>query len=211
MPEIVKFANWFHENNTGDESFWFGPMGGMPGVPMACAFTMVFKDGTQEEGEAFFKKLIDIGPVANLAKTMSYPQVNDQIPNRDEEKRRLQGGTNFVMPLDEKLVADVTAEIIPFVQERGIGEGSGIIFEVWPNKKIREVANTATAFAARGDYYHAATMISWDDVSLDGEVRELQRSLIKKLKDRGTKADVGQYNNYDGTFAVIGGALLLQC
>ncbi|KAJ6443799.1 FAD linked oxidase domain-containingprotein [Purpureocillium lavendulum] len=199
IPQVVSFANWFHEHNTGDESFWFGVLGAAPGVPAPVLFCMVFKNTTsQADGEAFFKQLLDIGPVANMARMMPYSEANNQIPNRDEEKRRLQGGANFLMPLQEEFVQNVVDEFVPFVTQRNIGEGSGVIFEAFPNKKIREVDGSATAFPSRGDFYHAASMYSWDDAAMDKEVRDHNRKLLGLFHEKGFKGMGGQYNNYDG-------------
>lgn len=198
VPEVVTFANWFHEHNTGDESFWFGVIGAAPGVPGPVLFCMAFKDGTQAEGEAFFRPLLDIGPVANVARSMPYREANNQVPNRDEEKRRLQGGANFVMPLSVEFVNGVVNEFVPFVAERNIGEGSGIIFEMFPHKKICEVAGDATAFPSRGSFYHAASMFSWDDEAMNTEVRQFNRKIAGLFREQGFQGGGGQYNNYDG-------------
>ncbi|OAQ86046.1 FAD linked oxidase domain-containingprotein [Purpureocillium lilacinum] len=201
IPQVVAFANWFHENNTGDESFWFGVLGAAPGVPAPVLFCMAFKNtASQAEAEAFFKDLLDIGPVANMARVMPYSEANNQIPNRDEEKRRLQGGANFVMPLQEEFVNRIVSEFVPFVQERNIGEGSGIIFEVFPHEKIREVEGNATAFPSRGNFYHAASMFSWDEAAMDKEVRDHNRKIIGLFREKGFQGMGGQYNNYDGEF-----------
>jgi hypothetical protein len=80
VSEVVKFVNYFHETNTGDESMLFGILGGMPEIPMPCIFCIVFMNGTTEEGEAFFKPLLDIGPLANMVKTMPYPEANNHVP-----------------------------------------------------------------------------------------------------------------------------------
>ncbi|POR33263.1 FAD-linked oxidoreductase [Tolypocladium paradoxum] len=200
MPEVVAFANWFHEHNTGDESFFFGPFGEVPGVPGPVLFCMVFKDGTQAEGEAFFKPLLDIGPVASMARSMPYREANSQLPNRDEKKRRLQGGANFVMPLTVEFVDSVVSELLPFVTERSIGSGSGVMFELFPNKKIREVAGDATAFPSRGNFYNAATIFTWDDAAMDGEVRQFNRRIIGMIREKGFQGGGGQYNNYDGEY-----------
>ncbi|UNI23948.1 hypothetical protein JDV02_009735 [Purpureocillium takamizusanense] len=201
MPQVVAFANWFHEHNTGDESFWFGVMGAAPGVPVPAVFCMVFKNtDSQAEAESFFKPLLDIGPVANMARVMPYSESNNLIPNRDEEKRRLQGSANFVMPLQDEFVKELVDDFVPFVQERNIGEGSGIIFEVFPHDKIREVKGDATAFPSRGNFYHVATMFSWDDAAMDKQVREYNRKIIGLFRQKGFQGMGGQYNNYDGEY-----------
>jgi hypothetical protein len=104
------------------------------------------------------------------------------------------------MPLDEALVVRILEQLIPFVTERGIGEISGILFELFPYEKICQIANSATAYAARGDYYHAASIFTWEDPSMDEEIWEFNRKLIKLLKVEGFKGKVTQYNNYEGEF-----------
>ena len=201
VAEVVQFANWFHDNNTGHESFLFGILGAAPGAPMPVLFVLPFMNGTQENAEKFFKPLLDIGPVANMTRVMPYKAANEQIPNREEEKRRILGGVNFVMPLDAEFVNSVVSEFVPFVTAHSIGEGSGVLFEMFPNKKIQEVAPDATAFASRGTFYHAATMFTWEDASLDQEIRLFNRKIGAIFKKRGFQGTGGQYNNYDGKFA----------
>lgn len=199
MAQIVDFANYFHENNTGNESLWIGVVGGMPGAPFPCIFCMVFYDGSQEDAEKFFKPLLDVGPLVSLAKAMPYRDANIQVPNREEETRRLQGGASIVMPLEQLLLTDLLGLLEPFWKEKNIGEGCGVMFELLPHKKVNEVSNTAMAYAARGEYYHAATIFTWEDEALDQDIRLFNRKVVKFLKDRGYKGKnaVAQYNNYD--------------
>ncbi|KJZ76428.1 hypothetical protein HIM_04157 [Hirsutella minnesotensis 3608] len=200
MRQVVDFANWFHEHNTGDESFWFGPLGAAPGVPTPIILCMVFMNGTQADGEAFYRPLLDLGPVANMAKQMPYKNANDRVPNRHEELRRLQGGASIVMPLDAKLVERVINEFVPFVTERNIGLGSGIIFEIFPYRKICEVPRDATAFPSRGPFYHTASMFTWSDQAMDDEIRQFNRKMINMIREKGFLGNGGQYNNYDGEY-----------
>lgn len=133
-----------------------------------------------------------------MTRVMPYEELNNQFPGQEESRRRLMGGASIVMPLDEALVQEAIDTVIPFAQERGIAEGTGVLFELIPNEKIREVENSATAFAARGDFYQIGTIFLWDDEKLDQEIRLQNRKVVNLLKSKGYKGGVGQYNNYDG-------------
>ncbi|TWU73205.1 hypothetical protein ED733_004489 [Metarhizium rileyi] len=198
IPAVVSFTNWFHANNTGNEAFWCGVCGSAPGTAGPVILCMVFKNGTQQEGEAFYKPLLDIGPVHVMAAEMPYPKANDLVPRADDRVRRLQGGANFVMPLDAEFVQSVADEFVAFVDGKGIGDGSMCMFECLPYQKVISVPRDATAYPSRGRFYHFASLFMWQHERLDGDVRRFQRELLGKLRQRGYQGNGGQYANYDG-------------
>jgi hypothetical protein len=161
---------------------------------------MVFRSGSQKDGEAFYKPLLDLGPVNVLAAEMPYHKANDIVPKFEERVRRLQGGANFVMPLDVDFVQGVADEFVAFVDGRGIGDGSMCMFECVPWDKVISVARDATAYPSRGQFYHFATVFMWQDEKLDGEIRQFQRKLLGKVRERGYQGLGGQYANYIGEF-----------
>ncbi|KAM0300334.1 hypothetical protein HYE67_010473 [Fusarium culmorum] len=64
--------------------------------------------------------------------------------------------------------------------------------EFFPTDKIREIAQDATAYANRGDYYDVLTLFGWEDPDHDGEVREFNRSICRKVREtNGYQADSG--------------------
>lgn len=159
---------------------------------------MVFRTGTQKEGEEFYKPLLDLGPVAVMATEMPYHKANDIVPKFEDRVRRLQGGANFVMPLSVEFMQSIADEFTAFVGEKGIGDGSMCMFECVPYGKIVAVPKDATAFPSRGQFYHFATVFMWQDEKLDGEVRAFQRKLLGKVREKGYQGSGGQYNNYVG-------------
>ncbi|PNY18839.1 FAD-linked oxidoreductase [Tolypocladium capitatum] len=133
---------------------------------------MAFKDGTQAEGEAFFKTLLDIGPLVNMARTMPYRE-------------------SIRSPRGEAAAAEGR-------EFRNIGDGSGVIFDIFSHQKICKVAGDATAFSSRCNFYHASSIFSWDDAATDKEVRQINRKIIGLFREKGFQGGSGQYNNYDG-------------
>ncbi|UKZ52882.1 hypothetical protein TrVGV298_006669 [Trichoderma virens] len=196
LPAVVAFTNWFHHNHTGNEAFWAGVCGSAPGASDPAIMCMVFRSGSQKEGEEFYKPLLNLGPLNVLAAEMQYHKANDLVPHCEERVRRLQGGANFVMPLDVDFVQRIADEFLAFVEDKGIGGGSMCMFECVPWGKVISVPKDATAYPSRGEFYHFATVIMWQDEELDDEVRQFQRNLLGKVREKGHQGPGGQYANY---------------
>ena len=124
---------------------------------------MPFYNGTLEEGNAFFRSLIDIGPVANHTTMMPYSSLNACMnEGQGFGGRKMFGGGAFKLPLGAEFVQKLFDEFMAFITKEGQGtEDSLLLFETIPYKKILEVPNEKMAFANRGEYYNLATMIKW--------------------------------------------------
>ncbi|KAI1503709.1 hypothetical protein F5X99DRAFT_88388 [Biscogniauxia marginata] len=197
LADIVAFANHLHEHHDGRQYMGFGCTTMAPAYEPAlvCA---VFFNGGQEDAEAYFKPLLDAGPRLNTAKIRPWHEVNGTMTSLSVAARKTQGTANFIMPLDSKNLQEASDMFFAFVREKDIQNGPVIMWEVVPYDKIRELDNTATAFAARNEMYQIATVFQWDDQALDTEVRDFNAKLTKFLKSTGIRAGVQGYNNYDG-------------
>jgi hypothetical protein len=202
LADIVNFANEFHKTNSGEECFFFGTGGQLVG-PEPGIMALMFKDCTTEEGEAFFKPLADIGPLANLTGPTPYKEMNQILKGREEPMRRLQSGSNFTAPLDVAVVKDMFSEMLNFLTPRGLGAECMVVYEFFPTGKVTSVKNTDTAFASRGSYYHAQLLWSWDDPELDQAIRAENRRLAGKMRAEACSGMARQYSNYDGSSRLL--------
>ncbi|KAF1947174.1 FAD-binding domain-containing protein [Clathrospora elynae] len=200
IPQIVAFANKFHKTNDGNQALLWG-FSAPPPANAPVVLTQLFHNGTEEEGKAFFADLFELGPVANMTAMIPYAQLNSLLnQNAGFDGRKQFGGGAFKLPLNPDFVIQLHAEFNAFVASHERMNESMMLFETIPYKKIIEVPNEKTAFANRGDYYNVATMFKWFDPSLDSEIRNFSRDLLKKASETATSrskdSGVGQYGNY---------------
>ncbi|KAF2034465.1 FAD-binding domain-containing protein [Setomelanomma holmii] len=200
IPEIVKFANKFHETNDGNQALLWGFSAPPPGnAPVVL--TQLFYNGTEEQGKSFFADLFALGPIANMSAMIPYEQLNSLLnQSTGFDGRKQFGGGAFKLPLDSEFVLSLHAEFTAFVASHERMNESMMLFEAIPYKKIVEVPNEESAFSNWGDYYNVATMFKWLDPLLDTEIRTFSRNLLKKASETavdGSKdGGVGQYGNY---------------
>lgn len=198
VSAVVDFINFMHDQQDPNSSMLFGPSCAPPNNEPVI-MSIIFYNGTEEEGKSFYRPLLDVC-VANMATVVPYPQANAQLGGPwGRPPRKLQGGATFVPPLKAEHVQEVIDNFFPFVKENGLEEGSIVAWEILPNKKIREVGLQETAFAARDNIYHIATLWQWHDSNRDDAIRTFNRQMVARLKKSGgIKNGVTQYNNYAG-------------
>jgi hypothetical protein len=155
--------------------------------------------GTEAEGKACFKDLLEIGPIVEHLQAMPYMAVNGMLNGMlPFGGRRNMGGASFTCPLDAVKVQAAFDEYIAFTAETGVNDCMWI-WEMLPNQKIREVPLDSMAFPNRGDYYNLALLANWDDPALDGKMRSWMRDTGHKLKHEFGPKDTkgaGVYSNY---------------
>ncbi|KAH8676110.1 hypothetical protein BX600DRAFT_546804 [Xylariales sp. PMI_506] len=196
LPKLVDFTNFMHEQQDPKSSLLWGPTFAPPNNAPAI-MSIVFYNGTEEEGKAFYKPLLDIA-IADMASVKPFVEANAQLGGPwGRPPRKLQGGASFAPPLKLDYVQEVFDKFFPFAEEHNLQEGSIVAFEILPNKKIREVDLEATAYAARADIYHISPLWQWTDPNTDDAVRAFNRALVSRLKEAGgASKGVAQYNNY---------------
>ncbi|KAG8416280.1 hypothetical protein J3458_006873 [Metarhizium acridum] len=89
LAAVVGLTDLFHENSTGNEAFWSGICGSAPGAAGPVVLCMLFRSGTQRDGEEFDKPLLHLGPVEVMAREMPYHKANDLVPRSEDRVRRL--------------------------------------------------------------------------------------------------------------------------
>ncbi|KAL6151026.1 hypothetical protein ACJQWK_10506 [Exserohilum turcicum] len=200
IPQIVEFANKFHKVNDGNQAMLMA-FSAPPPANVPVVLCQLFYNGPEDEATAFFSDLYELGPIANMAAMIPYEKLNSLLnQGAGFDGRKQFGGGAFKLPLDPSLVVQIHAEFNAFVASHERMNGSMMLFEIIPYKKVIEVPNAKTSFANRGDYYNVATMFKWFNPAIDSEIRTFSRSLLKKTSEtvasRSTDRGVGQYGNY---------------
>lgn len=203
IPQIVEFANKFHETNDGDQALIWG-FSAPPPTNTPVVLAMVFYNGTEEEGKAFFADLFEAGPIANMASMIPYQKLNSLLnATAGFEGRKQFGGGVFKAPLDTKLVMQLQADFMAYTMSHDRVNESMMLLEMMPYKKVNEVPNDKMSFSNRGNYYNVSTVLKWFDPALDAEVRTFSREVLKKATATATGASgsdgVGLYANYANT------------
>lgn len=196
LEKLVEFANVVIERQDEGSALTMGVTHLPHGDALVLGLmSIVFYNASEEEGRRFFAPLLEVA-IADMTGLKQWPEVNALLGQVPEENkwRRLQGGATFVPPLKAETVRTaMLGEFLPFVASKPeMKQSSVLLYEILPNAKVRNVAHTATAFAARDDMYHISTVWLWEDKALDGEVREFNRRLVRLLKESGVRDGVTQ-------------------
>ncbi|KAF2109683.1 hypothetical protein BDV96DRAFT_232771 [Lophiotrema nucula] len=205
IPQIVEFANTFHEKNDGNQALLWGfsapPPNNAPVVLVQC-----FHNGPLAEGQAFFADVLSLEPLVNTTSMIPYPQLNSLLNNSAGFDGRKQfGGGAFKLPLSAPFVSSLHTDFASFCTSHERMNESLLLFETIPYAAVTATPNSAMAFSNRGDYYNVATCFKWFDSGLDGEIREFSKGLLKRASEAaGVVGDekvrsvegVGVYGNY---------------
>ncbi|KAF2467249.1 FAD-binding domain-containing protein [Lindgomyces ingoldianus] len=205
LPQIVRFVNKFHATSDGNQALLWG-FSSPPPANAPVVLAQVFYNGSESAGQEFFTDLINLGPVANTTSMIPYEKLNGLLNHAvGFDGRKQFGGGAFKLPLNPAFVQSIHADFLDFVNSHERMNESLILFETIPFTKILEVSNEEMAFSNRGDYYNVATCFKWFDPSLDQEIRDFSRNLLKKAsQSAGVVQDekvrsvegVGVYGNY---------------
>lgn len=200
IPQLVAFANKFHETNDGNQAMMMG-FSAPPPANAPVALCQLFYNGPQDEAKAFFADLFTLGPIADMTSMIPYKKLNSLLnPTAGFDGRKQFGGGAFKLPLDPDFVLQLHTEFNTFVASHERMNESLMMFEIIPYKKVIAVPNDQMSFSNRGDYYNVATVFKWFDPTLDTEIRTFSRSLLTKASetaaDRSKDGGVGQYGNY---------------
>lgn len=218
LAKAVDWVNFWAANNDGRQvtnmGFTHAPPGpdpSAPRLPIIILQIAYLGDNPSEKGPAFFAPVFEIEPIMKQVGVMPYPQINK---GGDTEifpwgRRYLFGGANFKTPISASTVETIADKFFSFSRDHpGAGtEGSVMLFEGVPHNAYRKVPIDATAFNSRGDYYNIGFSWTWDDASLDDEVRGFNRKIQKEVRALGYndgehKDGVGIYINYMNSGAV---------
>jgi hypothetical protein len=161
LAQVVQFANKFHTANDGNQALLWGFTCPLP-ANAPVVLTCVFHNGTLEEGNAFFKELIDVGPVMNGVSVIPYEKLNTLLnESAGFDGRKMFGGGAFKLPLNPAFVQTVFDDFVAFSTSRERLNESLMLWETIPYKEVVKVPNEKMAFSNRGDYYNLATLFKW--------------------------------------------------
>jgi hypothetical protein len=210
-PEVIagvtEFMNHLVATSKGESAMVVAisrpPAGG--DVAIGC---LVFYNGTTEEGEMFFGKLLEMGPVVNQVREMEYRKVNEMMNGSvGFGGRKILKGSSFLCPLNPEFVRGIVKEVSSFTEEYKDAGRSMVLLEafssgVWEKRGMEEMA-----FANRGPHLSSMVGAVWDDSGIDNVCREWCRKVAgmftaefeRSKKERGLESQaVGEYANYDG-------------
>jgi FAD/FMN-containing dehydrogenase len=178
VPELVAFANEFHNRGATDHNFLIVFTCAPPDYTMPVVITGVFYNGPAIEAEQFFAPLLALSPIANMTGVVPYATTNTLFnPRFEGPGRKLMGSCSVLMPLDAEPIAEAGRRFLHFITSHSDMNKSILVFEFFPTAAIRATRHDATAFANRGEHYLAVTAIMYDDPSYDAEVRAFKREL----------------------------------
>jgi hypothetical protein len=169
--------------------------------------TPVFYDGTEEEGKAAFKPLLDLGPILNIASSVPYNTCGRMI-HVPQGKRVSMKGASFTLPLRFDFVQETLDTFTKFTEEVPETAQSLLLYEIFDTEKICAVGNAEMGFANRGSYLNAMVGPLWEGPERDEVCRAWAREtaeLFKRELVRGKSEEevrkerdgVMVYGNYD--------------
>jgi hypothetical protein len=160
LPEIVKFANKFDKINDGNQGLTIGftiP----PPVGAPIVITVVFYNGSEADGKAFFADLLALEPIVNGTSVLPYEKLNSILNDAGAFGGRKTGGASAVkLPLDPAWIQTVFDEFIGSIQKFENAGESIILFELLPYQKIVDKADDSTSHGNRGEFYNVGSKCS---------------------------------------------------
>ncbi|APA13723.1 hypothetical protein sscle_11g084930 [Sclerotinia sclerotiorum 1980 UF-70] len=209
LEAIVSFANTIM-TLVEERAFLLLGIAAPPPAFQPAILIPVFYNGTEAEGRAYYKALLDLEPIANTTKEMDYVEVNSMInePMVHGFRRNMKGAA-CMLPLTYPFAAEIFSETEKFFNETPDAKHTLVVFEYVPFGKILQVGQQDTAFANRGAYGNLLLGAGWEQEETDQKCREWCRMMAQKAKvelerrlkegtDEITKDGVGAYSNYDG-------------
>jgi hypothetical protein len=144
-------------------------------------FVAVVFDGTEEEGKALFKDIVDLGPAVSTMSMVSYENANKLLQPPAGARVSLKG-SSFELPIRPELVISILESYTKFTDEVPDAKGTQLVFELLDPSKIIEVSNSAMAFANRGRHFNIALAPLWNDPANDVVCRQWARDVAQMLK-----------------------------
>ncbi|GJJ09866.1 hypothetical protein Clacol_004090 [Clathrus columnatus] len=210
---VAVLDNWWKE----------APENGLIMFGFACGpdrgpiiMTVLFYNGSEEEGRQHYKPLLDLGPVVDMAKEIPYEQVNgmwNQAANA-HGRRYYMTGTSLKSTLAAH-AAEVFEHTIKFSEKHPTDPSRPplevlVNYELLPHHKICQVPSDATAYRSRGPQPNVLVMISWDQEEKDQadvkHARTFSReiaAIVNASAERELKENENQgYGNYSKSFSV---------
>lgn len=127
-------------------------------------------NGSENDGKKAFSTYYDVGPVVDLTREVTYPELNRmQNPMATYGDRKAFKAT-VVTSLAPERFRHIFDEFSKLVTEIPEVAGSAVLVELIPYGKIVSVSSTATAFGNRGKWFNINFSMRWKDADLDARV-----------------------------------------
>jgi hypothetical protein len=199
LPQLVEVINKLYSDGLIEDmstilGFVHGPAG-----PALTAILVYF--GTEIQAKEYYSGFYKIGPLMEQGAEVPYEQVNTILnPLVEYGKLRAMGASSFKLPLDQDFIQSTYGDYIKFAQDTSLVE-TAILFEVFPNDKIKAIPLDSMAFANRGDFFNIALLSTWYDEAQGDTVWNFMESMGRQIRaNSGVSYDkgVGIYPNYIG-------------
>ncbi|EGR46211.1 uncharacterized protein TRIREDRAFT_66726 [Trichoderma reesei QM6a] len=156
-----------------------------PTAPAPVIVTNVFYNGDQEAAEKYLKPLLDLGPIANMAKMMPYNMVNGLLNAMATHGRRKSIKavtlTNVVEPA---FVQELFDDYVKVTGENPDLAHTFMGMEFYDLGKINSIPIESMAFANRGDYRAGVVGLEWTNDKMDQENRDWGRMIQAKCRQK---------------------------
>ncbi|RKF53597.1 6-hydroxy-D-nicotine oxidase [Golovinomyces cichoracearum] len=183
-----------------------------PPTHTVVVLALIYYNGTEQEAQKAFTKLLQLKPMANTLGLISYPSINQLFSGGAtvHGMRHSMKGAAFYFPLQPSFAKKLLEELSSFVSKVPDASSSLIAFEFFPHNKIASVPLTATAFANRGPYGNLVSIMGWRESVNDERCRQFSRDISEMSKkvffsiirskdgEEDNNRGVGEYFNYDG-------------
>ena len=198
LTQLVEVFNKLHANTRDDAILLMAFLHGPSGPMILCTAAFI---GPEADGRKHFSELILVEALSQQMEEMAYEKINSCLnPMMMYGDRRAMGGASFVAPLDYSFAKSIFDECSEFVAKNDVPE-TLVLWEMVPNRKLREVPLQAMAFANRGDYFNSGMLIKSRNQEQDAICREFLGTICRRIREEGgalNKKGVGIYANYVG-------------
>jgi FAD binding domain len=208
LHELLAFGDKVLTDTSG-KVFMLVAIGCPPPAMQPAVMVVLFYNGTEEQGKAYYEPVLRLGPLADMTSVIPFAKTNEMLNEAMfHGLRRSMKGSAFMGPVNTKFAEEIFDDYEAFIAQVPDAIMTVVAWEFMPYNKILEVPQTATAFANRGAYGNLLFGPGWTDPKNDTACREWTRVMSKKskaelekAKAKGTDAEtqqaVGEYGNYD--------------
>ncbi len=206
LPQVVRFANQFHERQDPRSGLLFG-FRAHPSVQRTAVVVILFYCGTRAEGESFFEDLLSVDAAERKIDMMSYADIQGlcNIEPISHGRKNIDGtAVSFPLPMERYLaIFDHFDHILASYPEANSSE---IMFELLPYAKAGAVPLDATAATNRGPYYDVGLILCWSNPELDRRISTLKHGLVDNLTpEASARSEVyaERHPNYAGKYLIV--------
>ncbi|KAL5333802.1 hypothetical protein BJX70DRAFT_45546 [Aspergillus crustosus] len=203
VKDVISTLNTLYVDNLDPRAGSICIFAQPPGAPVPMVNVIIFYNGSESEGRAYFAPLFNLGPVVDMTSSIPYSTVNAlQNPMATYGDRKSFKGVFFNPPLSPAFAEQILAEFSAKLASEPDLMQSALLFEFYDMTKIVSVPRAASAFASRGWTQNGVITLRWSDSSKDLEhrawAREMQEKWKGNLESGGEIQERGvpQYINY---------------